>query len=145
MVAPRIAESAPRHELTRWWRTWEEVRTAPFPVVTEALHWFEDHLPRSAARISLCKGQNGIGEEIWRDDRIVALSDWELAHSAIPCQDLALSQGMLKLWDRERIIALYERAAGFSLPAGEHRLLPGVECVQVDARAQQRPALVPVR
>jgi aminoglycoside phosphotransferase (APT) family kinase protein len=116
MHVPQSPESAPREELERWRRVWEEVRTAPFPVVTEALHWFERHLPRRAASLSLCKGQNGIGEEIWRDDRIVALSDWELAHIGDPCQDLALSQGMLKLWDRERIIEHYEREAGIEIP-----------------------------
>jgi len=117
MDVPASVEEAPRRELLHWWRVWEQVRTAPFPVVTEALHWFADHLPRRAANLSLCKGQNGIGEEIWRDDRIVALCDWELAHIGDPCQDLALSQGMLKLWDRDRLIAHYERAAGFALPA----------------------------
>jgi len=117
MDVPESPEAAPRRELMRWWRIWEEVRTASFPVVTEALHWFEEHLPKRAAQVSLCKGQNGIGEEIWRDDKIVAFSDWELANIGDPCQDLALSQGMLKLWDRGKIIAHYERAAGFSLPA----------------------------
>lgn len=117
MDVPESAESAPRRELMHWWRIWEEVRTASFPVVTEALHWFERNLPKRAAHVSLCKGQNGIGEEIWRDDKIVAFSDWELANIGDPCQDLALSQGMLKLWDRSKIIAHYERAAGFSLPA----------------------------
>ena len=116
MRVPASAESAPREELYHWWRVWEQVRTAPFPVVTEALRWFERHLPRRAAALSLCKGQNGIGEEIWRDDRIVALSDWELAHIGDPCQDLALSQGMLKLWDRERIIEHYERTSGIAIP-----------------------------
>jgi aminoglycoside phosphotransferase (APT) family kinase protein len=116
MDVPASAEDAPKRELARWREVWDEVKTAPFAVITEVLHWFEEHLPRRAAHVSLCKGQNGIGEEIWRDDRIVAFSDWELAHIGDPCQDLALSQGMLKLWDRERIIAHYERAAGFSLP-----------------------------
>ncbi|MET0658765.1 MAG: phosphotransferase, partial [Steroidobacteraceae bacterium] len=116
MAIPGSAEVFPRMELMRWWRIWEEVRTAPFAVVTEALHWFEANLPKRAAHISLCKGQNGIGEEIWRDDKIVAFSDWELAHIGDPCQDLALSQGMLKLWDREKILVHYEQAAGFSLP-----------------------------
>ena len=116
MDAPASPGDAPRHELTRWRRRWEQVRTNAFPVVTEALHWFEDHLPKSAPRICLCKGQNGIGEEIWRDDRIVALCDWELAHLGDPCHDLALSQGMLKLHDREAVIADYEQAAGFELP-----------------------------
>jgi aminoglycoside phosphotransferase (APT) family kinase protein len=116
MPVPQSVESAPRDELNRWWRVWEEVRTAPFPVITEVLHWFQAHLPERAASLCLCKGQNGIGEEIWRDDRIIALSDWELAHIGDPCQDLALSQGMLKLWDREQIIAYYEHAAGFRVP-----------------------------
>src|SRR4029077_15832129 len=59
-----------------------------------------------------------LGEEIWRDDRIVALCDWELANIGDPCQDLALSQGMLKLWDRDKLVAHYESVAGFSLPSG---------------------------
>lgn len=116
MSVPSSVDAAPRHELMSWWQTWERVRTAPFPLVTAALGWFRTQLPRSAARLSLCKGQNGIGEELWRDDRIVALCDWELAHIGDPSQDLALSQGMLKLADREEIIAHYEAAAGFELP-----------------------------
>ena len=116
MVVPESAEAAPRLELTSWWRIWEQVRTAPFAIVTEALHWFADHLPARAANLSLCKGQNGIGEEIWRDDKIVALCDWELANIGDPCQDLALSQGMLKLWDRARCIEYYEQVSGLALP-----------------------------
>lgn len=116
MAVPASAEEAPRHELMTWWRVWQRIRTAPFPLVTEALHWFADHLPKRVAHLSLCKGQNGIGEEIWRDDRIVALCDWELANIGDPCQDLALSQGMLKLHDRAEVIAHYEGEAGFSLP-----------------------------
>jgi aminoglycoside phosphotransferase (APT) family kinase protein len=116
MDVPADAEDVPRRELQKWWRTWEQTRTAPFPIVTEALHWFADNLPRRAAHVSLCKGQNGIGEEIWRDDRIVAMCDWELANIGDPCQDFALSQGMLKLHDRDAIIAHYEQATGFRLP-----------------------------
>ena len=116
MEVPDSAEDAPRRELQKWWRIWEKIRTSPFPLVTAALHWFADHLPARAANVSLCKGQNGIGEEVWKDDRIVALCDWELANIGDPCQDLALSQGMLKLWDRGEIIAHYEQAAGFTLP-----------------------------
>lgn len=116
MDVPESAEDAPRRELARWRRVWTEVRSAPFAIVSEALNWFEDHLPARAATVSLCKGQNGIGEEIWRDDKIVALCDWELANIGDPCQDLALSQGMLKLHDREAIIAHYESVAEFHLP-----------------------------
>ena len=116
MSVPADAAAAPRHELSTWWRAWEKVRTASFPLVTAALHWFADHLPARAAAVCLCKGQNGIGEEIWKDDRIVALCDWELANIGDPCQDFALSQGMLKLWDRDEVIAHYERESGIVLP-----------------------------
>jgi len=106
---------APRLELDTWRTIWDEVRMEPFPMVTEALHWFYEHMPESAPRISLCKGNNGLGEEIWRDGRIVALSDWELASLGDPAQDWAFSQGLLDLWDREETLAHYEAAAGFAL------------------------------
>jgi len=116
MPNPGSARDAPRRELEHWSTIWYELRGRAFPVVTEALHWFEAHVPPAAPCVCLCKGQNGVGEEIWRDDKIVALCDWELAHLGDPCHDLALSQGMLKLWDREEIIAHYEAQAGFALP-----------------------------
>jgi aminoglycoside phosphotransferase (APT) family kinase protein len=116
MEAPESPETVMRAELMRWWKIWEEVRTEPFPVITEVLHWFSEHLPARAAAVTLCKGQTGIGEEIWQDDRIVAFSDWELAHIGDPIQDLALSQGMLNMWDRKKILAHYEACTGFSLP-----------------------------
>jgi aminoglycoside phosphotransferase (APT) family kinase protein len=116
MPDPGSAQEAPRRELAHWAGIWDQVRSSAFPVITEALHWFQAHVPAAAPRVCLCKGQNGLGEEIWRDDKIVALCDWELAHLGDPCHDLALSQGMLKLWDREEIIAHYEAQAGFALP-----------------------------
>ncbi|MFA5632205.1 MAG: phosphotransferase family protein [Porticoccaceae bacterium] len=115
MSVPSSKEQAPRMELMRWWRMWDEIKEEPYPVITEVLYWFEENLPKRAIHLSLCKGQNGIGEEIWRDDKIVAFSDWELAHIGDPCHDLALSQGMLQLWDFEKIIAHYEKVSGFTI------------------------------
>ncbi len=117
MTAPDGPGDAVRHEVRTWSRIWHEVKTEPAPVVSEALDWFEAHLPATGAALSLCKGNNGIGEEIWRDDRIVAFSDWELASIGDPCYDWALSQGMLDLWDRDRILRHYEELTGFTLPA----------------------------
>lgn len=117
MVAPASAADAVRHEVETWGAIWHEVKAEPFPVVTEALAWFRQHLPAGGAALSLCKGNNGIGEEIWRDDQIVAFSDWELASIGDPCYDWAMSQGMLDLWDRDRILRQYEEMTGFSLPA----------------------------
>jgi aminoglycoside phosphotransferase (APT) family kinase protein len=87
-------------------------------MMTEAACWIEEHLPRTATRISLCKGNNGMGEEIWKDDKIVALSDWELAFIGDPAQDWALSQGMLTLGDSKQTLAHYESIAGFHVDRG---------------------------
>ena len=114
--APASPADAARHELETWSAIWDDVRNGPFPMVTEALAWFEQHLPKDAPRLSLLKGNNGLGEEIWLDERIVALSDWELASIGDPAQDWAFSQGMLAVWDRERTLAHYEAATGFALP-----------------------------
>ena len=116
MDVPASPERASRHDFDLWTRRWRDLRTDPMPLVTEAAFWLEEHLPKTAPRVSLCKGNNGMGEEIWKDDRIVAMSDWELAFAGDPTQDWALSQGMLTLGDPKVTIAHYEDVAGFSLP-----------------------------
>jgi aminoglycoside phosphotransferase (APT) family kinase protein len=112
---PESPELCARHDFDRWLRIFREVRTDPFPLVTEASFWIEEHLPVIAPRVSLCKGNNGMGEEIWKDDKVAALSDWELAFAGDPAQDWALSQGMLTLGDAKATIAHYEAAAGHGI------------------------------
>lgn len=112
---PASAKDCARTDFDRWQRIFREVRTDPFPLLIEAAHWLEENLPTSAPRVSLCKGNNGMGEEIWKDDRIVALSDWELAFAGDPAQDWALSQGMLTLGDAEVTLRHYEDAAGVAI------------------------------
>ncbi len=112
---PASAQDCARFDFDRWMGLFREVRTDPFPLVTEAAYWLKEHLPTGAPRISLCKGNNGMGEEIWKDDRIVALSDWELAFAGDPAQDWALSQGMLSLGDAETTLRHYEQVAGFDI------------------------------
>jgi len=112
---PASAEQCAQADFDRWLRIFHEVRTDPFPLVTEAAYWLKEHLPTTAPRISLCKGNNGMGEEIWKDDRIVALSDWELAFAGDPAQDWALSQGMLTLGDADVTLRHYEEVAGVAI------------------------------
>lgn len=112
---PASPELCARTDFDRWQNIFQEVRTDPFPLVTEAAFWLEEYLPKTAPRVSLCKGNNGMGEEIWKDDKIVALSDWELAFAGDPAQDWALSQGMLTLGDAETTLKHYEAVAGFEI------------------------------
>jgi|TARA_B100001971_G_scaffold211640_1_gene239799 aminoglycoside phosphotransferase (APT) family kinase protein len=112
---PASPADAMRSEFEIWKGKWIALRTDPFPVITEALFWLQDLMPETSGQISLIKGNNGVGEEIWKDNRIVAMSDWELATLGEPCLDWAFSQGMLGLWNREQVLQHYEQAAGFSL------------------------------
>lgn len=114
---PRGPDDVARLEFETWRAIWEEVKPEPFPMITRALHWLEDRLPAAAPRLSLLKGNNGLGEEIWLDGRIVALSDWELAALGDPASDWAFSQGLLSLWDRAETLARYAEVAGFEIPA----------------------------
>lgn len=115
LPTPESPADALRLDFEIWKRIWFERRTAAFPSVTAILYWLEEQIPTDSPRISLFKGNNGLNEEIWRDGKIVAMSDWELAGLGDGAQDWAFSQGMLNLWDEEATLAHYEGAAGFRL------------------------------
>ena len=115
LPVPSSPSQSMRLEFEIWKKRWEEGKTDPFPIISEALYWLEENLPTDTKRISLTKGNNGLGEEIWRDGEIVAMSDFELAALSDPAQDWAFSQGMLQLHDREETLQHYEEHAGFSI------------------------------
>jgi aminoglycoside phosphotransferase (APT) family kinase protein len=112
VFTPSSGQTALREELREWRRLWAATRTDPFPMLTEATYWLEEQIPAVPARRCLLKGNNGIGEEIWRDGRIVALSDWELAAIGDPSLDWAFSQGVLALHDLDDTLAHYATHAG---------------------------------
>jgi aminoglycoside phosphotransferase (APT) family kinase protein len=115
LFAPTCAADALREELQHWRTLWAEHRTDPFPMLTEALYWLEEQIPPGGDVLSLLKGNNGMGEEIWSDGRIVALSDWELAAIGDPALDWAFSQGLLSLHDVDDTLAHYAAATGFEI------------------------------
>ena len=90
----------------------------PQPLMHEALAFLRTNAP-PAARISLCKGTNGLGEEVFRDGRIVALSDWEEAIVGDPASDLAMVQGFTEtieiggetVWNHDMAVAYYNSLA----------------------------------
>jgi len=109
----------------------------PLPVITEVREWLLDNAPR-AARISLLKGTNGRGEEIFRDGVIVAMSDWEQASLGDPACDFARSQEYLqdlvvdgrKVWGLEQALAYYEEVSGVGVERSSveyYRVLTSVE------------------
>jgi aminoglycoside phosphotransferase (APT) family kinase protein len=100
--------------------TFDRLRVEPYPVIREIFAWLRDHPPPPAARVSLCKGNNGLSEEIWRDTSIVAMSDWELAHLGDPVEDWVSielnanigSRGIDPRFDEPALRTLYEDLTG---------------------------------
>jgi len=112
IAAPPSAAEALRFEYDWWVRDWADRRSEPFPLVTEFLCWLGEHIPSDTPRVSIVKGNNGVGEEIFRDGRLVAMSDFELASLGDGVLDLAFSQGTLDLIPYADAVRLYEQATG---------------------------------
>ncbi|MDR2857090.1 MAG: phosphotransferase family protein [Novosphingobium sp.] len=98
---------------------YEGVRGQAVPVVLEAIEWLRDNAP-PAPCICLCKGTNGYGEEIFRNGKIVALSDWEEASIGDPAADFAFMQYFapeimrdgVNVWGMEKALAYYTSVSG---------------------------------
>ncbi|MFQ5516679.1 MAG: phosphotransferase, partial [Acidimicrobiia bacterium] len=88
----------------------------PKPVMAELFSWLKRNAPESD-RISLIWGDVGMGNFIFRDGRIVGLTDWEQAHLGDPMKDWAsaLWRGIDNLLPTADLFALYEEASGISI------------------------------
>lgn len=91
LSAPKDAADCARHYVDKTMREFEAVRGTGMPVMLEAAEWLRDNAP-VAPRISLCKGTNGFGEEVFRGRELVAMSDWEEASIGDPAADFAFMQ-----------------------------------------------------
>lgn len=100
----------------------------PQPLLREVAEALLTSAP-SASRIALCKGTNGLGEEVFCDGRIVAMSDWEEVIIGDPASDLAMVQGFTEpivrdgetIWDIERGLEFYNRHAHAPVSLGNVR------------------------
>ena len=77
-----------------------ELRGEPIPLFVIGAHWLKSRAP-AASRLCLCKGTNGIGEEVFKDRKIVAMSDWEEAVIGDPAADFASSQDIFPVIERD--------------------------------------------
>lgn len=111
------------HNLIAWFeRRLAAVQFEPSPALAEGVTWLRATAP-AAPCVTFCKGTNGHGEEVWRDGRIVAMSDWELACLAEPAYDLAQLQEMVPVieragrvvWGWDHALAYYAAASGIEV------------------------------
>ncbi|MCZ7526582.1 MAG: phosphotransferase family protein [Acidimicrobiia bacterium] len=126
MEVPASPEACALAAIDRLERTLERLRVEPLPVLTEAVHWLREHVPRDAPCVALLKGTNGLGEEVFSDGRIVAMSDWELASLGDPASDFAHLQDLVpglvptvdvpwagvEGWGLDEALAFYEEVGG---------------------------------
>ncbi|AEG50881.1 aminoglycoside phosphotransferase [Sphingobium chlorophenolicum L-1] len=115
MPVPPSPKEALRFEYDHWRARWAERQTTPRPIVTEFLCWLQEQIPQDTPAISIMKGNNGVGEEIFHNGRVVALSDFELSALGDGALDLAFSQGTLSLIDPREAIAHYEWHVGHAV------------------------------
>jgi aminoglycoside phosphotransferase (APT) family kinase protein len=121
MAVPPTPSASAHTMLDRLEALLARLQIEPFPAATEAVEVLRAEAPSDAPRVSLLKGTNGIGEEVWRDGRIVAMSDWELACLGDPASDFAHVQRLTPrvvgadgsvVWSREHALEFYERESG---------------------------------
>jgi aminoglycoside phosphotransferase (APT) family kinase protein len=120
---PASPRDAALRAIDRWSRMYEVSRLVELPMVREAIGWLRDNVAASE-RLTLCHGDYRLGNFMIRDDRLVAVFDWELVHIGDPVSDIAYSALPLfrgrstlvsLLLERAEFFERYEEASGFEI------------------------------
>jgi aminoglycoside phosphotransferase (APT) family kinase protein len=84
-----LGDPSPTAEVAHFERVYERCRDAPQPVLERAFGWLAANADAVSGRRTLVHGDFRIGNAILRNDEVVAMLDWELAHVGDPVEDLA--------------------------------------------------------
>lgn len=136
LETPPETGSAFSFEFDKWVGFWDARKPAADPLIEETICWLREQVPDDTPRISLLKGNSGVGEEIWKDGRIVAMSDWELASLGDAAGDLQFSEGTFQLGDFNELLTHYEQCAGITM--SQERLAFGAFLVWFKAFVSMR-------
>jgi aminoglycoside phosphotransferase (APT) family kinase protein len=119
---PQGVEDAASHFVDAMLARLRDFQREPMPIVVEAAASLKKSAP-VAPKVSLCKGTNGLGEEVFKDGVIVAMSDWEEASIGDPAADFASLQDLIpeierdgvNIWGLEKALAYYRETSGIAL------------------------------
>ena len=100
-VAVPAAETCWRRELDYWEGVIDANELEPQPIARAGIRWLRRHPPPPAARVSVVHGDYRTGNFLYRDDRILGILDWEMAHFGDPLEDLAWSLMPAWQWGRD--------------------------------------------
>ncbi len=116
---PRSPRESALLQVERWYGIYRSsIVEEPSPLLEEATQWLRNNAP-ATERVTLVHGDPGPGNFLFRDGRITAVVDWELAHLGDPMDDLgwlcwrAGSTGAL--FDREKLVELYAKISPIPL------------------------------
>jgi len=86
---PKTPEEVALNDLDVWQSTYEAGVREPLPLLTFACQWLRRNVPRKNVDPVLCQGDTGPGNLLFKDGRVTALVDFELAHISDPMTDIA--------------------------------------------------------
>jgi aminoglycoside phosphotransferase (APT) family kinase protein len=123
LSAPASPDDCGHHAVDLAVARFDGLRVTAYPDITAGVQWLRRNADRSAPRVSLVKGNNGLGEEVWRGTEIVAMSDWELASIGDPAYDFAQLQDLIPVvgppesprWGLGPALAYYEQISGIRI------------------------------
>jgi aminoglycoside phosphotransferase (APT) family kinase protein len=117
MRVPATPQECALFELEHYESAYRAADPEPMPAVEALFSWLKRNVPDGVQRVSLVWGDVGVGNFIYRDDTVVALTDWEQAHLGDPMKDWAsaLWRGVDRLAPRADLFAAYEAASGLTV------------------------------
>lgn len=145
LPAPPSAEEAGRFFIEQVESQFRNLHGEPIPLFDLGAHWLKARAP-VAPRLSLCKGTNGMGEEVFREGRIVAMSDWEEASIGDPAADFAFAQDLVaeierdgkKIWGLAQCLDYYFEVSGIRVTpesVGFYRMVQSLKMVMYSESA----------
>jgi aminoglycoside phosphotransferase (APT) family kinase protein len=76
-------------EIDRWETFYRTSEAAPDPLIEVGFAWLKANIPTAQVPVVIVHGDAGPGNFLYRDGRVSAVLDWELAHLGDPHDDLA--------------------------------------------------------
>jgi len=119
---PDSGTDALYRQIAHYERMWKWGGVQPQSLFNTAFAWFKSSR-FEPEHISLCWGDARLGNLMYRNDRVVAVLDWDMSHIGAPEADLAwllsiewLTKEAIGTWDgvpdRDEIIQCYESMTG---------------------------------
>jgi len=90
-----------RRELDHWERIIDANETEPQPIMRAGIRWLRRNPPPPPPRVTVVHGDYRTGNFLYRQDRIFAILDWEMAHFGDPLEDLAWSFAKPWQWAKD--------------------------------------------